>query len=561
MKKLLLLTLVLLGGFSTVSAYDARQLYLCGVAPIGNGWGYGSANQVAMTYNSETGINTATVTISSGSADFVVSDGYSTSGWPDFNNNYRWDYAATKDLSNTGSFPLAKSTDGMYSNSLSAGTYKIVVNSNTMVMTVTKLTPSPVSFKILYKGATNWENLYIYSWENETPHAKVESLGSWPGTQLYGDSEIKTDPNGKVSISTTDNLFYTITVNEYTENMHLIICNNNGKQFDVDVARKEAYYIGSAPNNTTPTSYSRVIYFVNNSGWSPINVHGFYYNHNASANWSIKDWPGINIVDNEGKIQDIDNNILKVTKAGTTSDDSRDVYKIELGDNVGLESIIFNNGNGNQTGNIYAESGNYYGCANVTTPIEKPSFSSYSVTTAKEYTTYVTLDKADFTGLELKAYKATSADASGVVFDEVGAVPANTPLLLKGTKGTTYNVPVAASAEDIDDNKLVAGDGTTIIGGDSKFDYILSDGSFYRAESGTVAVGKAYLHLESDPLPGGGNGKLSIIFNDNETNGIKSIENRELRSENSDYYNLAGQKVGKNYKGIVIVNGKKMLNK
>lgn len=185
----------------------------------------------------------------------------------------------------------------------------------------------------------------------------------------------------------------------------------------------------------------------------------------------------------------------------------------------------------------------------------------YVITPGKEYTTYVTLDKADFTGLELKAYKATSADASGVVFDEVGAVPANTPLLLKGTAGTTYNVPVAASADAIDDNKLVAGDGTTTIGGDSNYDYILSDGSFYRANEGTVAVGKAYLHLDSDPLAGSVDGKLSIIFNDSETNGIKSIENRELRSEYSDYFNLAGQKVGKNYKGIVIVNGKKMLNK
>lgn len=45
------------------------------------------------------------------------------------------------------------------------------------------------------------------------------------------------------------------------------------------------------------------------------------------------------------------------------------------------------------------------------------------------------------------------------------------------------------------------------------------------------------------------------------TDGIRSIENGELRSENYDYYNLAGQKVGKDYKGIVIVNGKKVLVK
>jgi endonuclease I len=43
--------------------------------------------------------------------------------------------------------------------------------------------------------------------------------------------------------------------------------------------------------------------------------------------------------------------------------------------------------------------------------------------------------------------------------------------------------------------------------------------------------------------------------------GILSIENGELRIDNSDYYNLAGQKVGADYKGIVVVNGKKVIKK
>ncbi len=41
--------------------------------------------------------------------------------------------------------------------------------------------------------------------------------------------------------------------------------------------------------------------------------------------------------------------------------------------------------------------------------------------------------------------------------------------------------------------------------------------------------------------------------------GIRSIENSEMRINNSDYYNLAGQKVSKDYKGIVIKNGKKLV--
>ena len=46
-----------------------------------------------------------------------------------------------------------------------------------------------------------------------------------------------------------------------------------------------------------------------------------------------------------------------------------------------------------------------------------------------------------------------------------------------------------------------------------------------------------------------------------EVDGIRSIENSELRMENYDYYNLAGQKVGADYKGIVVVNGKKIIKR
>jgi hypothetical protein len=54
---------------------------------------------------------------------------------------------------------------------------------------------------------------------------------------------------------------------------------------------------------------------------------------------------------------------------------------------------------------------------------------------------------------------------------------------------------------------------------------------------------------------------IKIILSDDDTDGIKSIENSELRTENSDYYNLAGQKVDAGYKGIVIRNGKKFVVK
>ena len=53
-------------------------------------------------------------------------------------------------------------------------------------------------------------------------------------------------------------------------------------------------------------------------------------------------------------------------------------------------------------------------------------------------------------------------------------------------------------------------------------------------------------------------GRIDIIFNYDPT-GIRSIENSELKIENSDCYNLAGQRVDSNYKGIVIRKGKKVV--
>ena len=50
------------------------------------------------------------------------------------------------------------------------------------------------------------------------------------------------------------------------------------------------------------------------------------------------------------------------------------------------------------------------------------------------------------------------------------------------------------------------------------------------------------------------------LDDDNTTTGIEAIDNGQLTIDNdAPAYNLAGQKVGKGYKGIVIINGKKVV--
>ena len=184
-----------------------------------------------------------------------------------------------------------------------------------------------------------------------------------------------------------------------------------------------------------------------------------------------------------------------------------------------------------------------------------------TLTPAKQYTTYVTTTALDFSNVSgLKAYIATSANATSVIFDEVGAVPADTPLLLiteaTATAAEGYAVPVAASATAPAGNLLKAGDGTTVIGGSSNFDYVLKDGMFHRATEGTVDKGKAYLHLESLPSNAA---ELTIVIG--ETTGINSLTPNPSPMGEGSVYNLNGQRVAQPTKGLYIVNGKKVIIK
>ena len=180
-----------------------------------------------------------------------------------------------------------------------------------------------------------------------------------------------------------------------------------------------------------------------------------------------------------------------------------------------------------------------------------------SITPAYAKTTYVTPAALDFTTVSgLDAYVATSVTATSVKIEKVTeAVPAGTPLLLIGTAGTEYTVPVAASATAPATNLLVAGDGTTEFDG-TTYDYILCDGLFYRIGDGTVATTKAYLHLDSAPA----SRSLNIVFGD-EATGINMVQDSRFMVHGSEYFNLNGQRISQPSKGLYILNGKKLMVK
>lgn len=79
---------------------------------------------------------------------------------------------------------------------------------------------------------------------------------------------------------------------------------------------------------------------------------------------------------------------------------------------------------------------------------------------------------------------------------------------------------------------------------------------FYRVATGvTIPANKAYLEINAST-----SAKYYSIGIGGNTTGIQAIQQNSVKADGI-MYSLSGQRVGKDYKGIVICNGKKMIKK
>ncbi|MDO4191555.1 MAG: hypothetical protein Q4D14_07765 [Bacteroidales bacterium] len=91
-----------------------------------------------------------------------------------------------------------------------------------------------------------------------------------------------------------------------------------------------------------------------------------------------------------------------------------------------------------------------------------------------------------------------------------------------------------------------------------KGSYIISNNNFYCVDS-DVNV-KAFRGWFEIPGEAGEGSALNIVFDDEDVTGITSVSNGNANG-NDNLYNIAGQRVNENAKGIIIKNGKKYLVK
>ncbi len=176
---------------------------------------------------------------------------------------------------------------------------------------------------------------------------------------------------------------------------------------------------------------------------------------------------------------------------------------------------------------------------------------------------YSSTKALDFTDQPVEAYIVTAKNGNSFNKKQVYKVPAETGLVVEGAEGT-YKIPVAdanTTFDDVSNNMLQSTANAAFTVPDDRnayyglfYSYAQERVGFQKKAPGFVfGKGKSYLLLPESMAEA----NINEIFCD-ETTTIQGVVNDTWTDDKA--YNLNGQRVDKNYKGIIIMNGKKVVN-
>ena len=255
----------------------------------------------------------------------------------------------------------------------------------------------------------------------------------------------------------------------------------------------------------------------------------------------------------------LDADFAEVTPASYNLPSAKNGASQEFTQNASNENIIAVKSNGTVTFNVVA-GGTYYVLAAGT----RMGFFGFKYETGvtigtEGVATFAASYPVDYNANNLEAYSVSyDATSNKLAFNKInGVVAAKTAVIVKGAAGD-YTLAKATADATVTETGLKVSDGTTT---GAENIYCLakkSEGLGFYPVSSTVAIpaNKAYLEI---PASAGARTFYSMEFGGG-TTGINAIEANGAKA-NSAIYSLSGQQVSKAYKGIVIVNGKKMIQK
>ena len=150
------------------------------------------------------------------------------------------------------------------------------------------------------------------------------------------------------------------------------------------------------------------------------------------------------------------------------------------------------------------------------------------------------------------------SNLKGVNLSVVENLVAGKAYIFKAT-GTTLTATYSGSYSDAIAGAMV-GNLSSTAKSVPEGDYIIYNNSITKAGTGvTIGQYRGYIDISAVPEASARSIDFIAVDGEEETDGINSVHGVELNS--SEMYNLSGQKVSSNYKGIVIQNGKKSINK
>ena len=180
-------------------------------------------------------------------------------------------------------------------------------------------------------------------------------------------------------------------------------------------------------------------------------------------------------------------------------------------------------------------------------------------TSAQGYATYAADMDVDYCALGLTVYTITVNDSQTMATAKefMGVVPAGKAVLVKGEPNVTYTFEAATTEADQSFATSLQS-GATVADG-TQYGFTSADGTpaFKKVIAGQrIAEKKGYLVLDGHAS----GAKLALGF-DGEATAIGSAVDDGEDDGGGAVYNIAGQRVDRMHKGIVIVNGRKRLNK
>lgn len=171
-----------------------------------------------------------------------------------------------------------------------------------------------------------------------------------------------------------------------------------------------------------------------------------------------------------------------------------------------------------------------------------------------------------------KAYTLSAVSDSKATFTPVQEIKAYTPyLLIPSADGKLLkNIAAAKNIAAPTDAKTSVSGSYSFVGtlqakesvkqeGMEIYGFSAKDGKFVHAsDKASIDAFRAYIAVPTPALSTAASRSIDIDFGG--TTGINEIQNAQSSSAAATY-DVAGKRVGKNYKGVVICNGKKMIQK